>query len=122
MFTVLLGLRVGQVRIIFSIATSCFPNGPQVPQHLAYVELFSAFTQPNSNHGMYKIKRCFDHDDDQERQAIIIPITDILRSVHLFPKCGPVIPQEWMSSMVLDECREFYVNSWSDRHAYIIIQ
>jgi hypothetical protein len=71
---------------------------------------------------MYKIKRCFDRNDNSERQATIIPITDILRSVHLFPKCGPVIPREWMSATVIEECTEFYVNSWSDRHAYIIIQ
>ncbi|KAJ6605637.1 hypothetical protein B0H10DRAFT_1659135, partial [Mycena sp. CBHHK59/15] len=55
---------------------------------LAYVEWFSKFPRkPDPNHGMYKISRPVEH------AASIIPVSQIRRSVHLFPKFGPVTPR-----------------------------
>ncbi|KAJ7150608.1 hypothetical protein C8R46DRAFT_914692, partial [Mycena filopes] len=83
---------------------------------LAYVEWFSKFPRnPDPNHGMYKISR------PVERAASIIPVSQIRRSVHLFPEFGPVAPRDWTSNNVLERCSKFYVSPWSDRHAYITI-
>ena len=121
---ILPGLRVAQVRAVFSIpklaTASRLHRGTSVPTHLAYIELFSPFPpQPDRHHGMYRIKRCFDHG---QRSVAIVPVTEIERSAHLFPIFGPVAPREWSASTVLEQCLTFYVNLWSDRHAYITIR
>lgn len=98
-------------------AKSLLNRGVQAPQHLAYVEWFTAFpANPEPNHLMYKISRCVNRDGDH--LASIVPVSNIWRSVHLFPKFGPIAPREWKSSTVLDECRIFYVSSFLDRHTY----
>ncbi|KAG1896530.1 uncharacterized protein F5891DRAFT_958533, partial [Suillus fuscotomentosus] len=114
--------RVAQVRIIFTLtsqATAALFRTPGIlPTHFAYVEWFTPFGQPEANHGLYKISRLIRNG---ERLASIIDISDIRRSVHLIPKFGPVAPREWTSSTVLELCSTFFVNSFSDRHAYLTI-
>ncbi|KAJ7489503.1 hypothetical protein FB451DRAFT_1337209 [Mycena latifolia] len=113
------GYHVRQVRVVFSLTNrvldSIFPV-EKPPQHLAYVEWFSAFPSwLEPNHRMYKISQPI------ERVASIIPVANIRRSVHLFPQFGPVAPREWTSQNVLELCTKFYVSPWSDQHAYITI-
>ncbi|KAK7031890.1 hypothetical protein R3P38DRAFT_3313820 [Favolaschia claudopus] len=116
------GYRVGQVRVVFTLSDrvldSIFTdkNMERPPRYLAYVEWFSKFPRtPDSNHGMYKISRPAD------RIASIIPVSDIRRTVQLFPQFGPVAPREWTSQNVLELCNKFYVNPWSDRHCYVTV-
>lgn len=73
---------------------------------------------PNINHGMYSISRAL---QDGERQASIIPVRNICRSVHLIPKFGVVALREWTTSNVLDQCSTFFVNNFTDRDAYVTI-
>lgn len=118
--TPLAGYRVAQIRAVFSFKPrqlkTLFSPDRSPPQHLAYVEWFSAFSpQPEPHHLMYKIKRSLKNGD---RMASIVPVDNIRRSVHLIPKFGPVAPPEWTSSNVLERCPLFFVNSLSDRHIY----
>ncbi|KAJ7694726.1 hypothetical protein B0H14DRAFT_3100604 [Mycena olivaceomarginata] len=111
--------RVGRVRAVFSLSERVLNvvfTGPKPAKHLAYVEWFSKFPNaPDPNHKMYKISR------PVECTTSIIPVSNIRRSVHLFPQFGPVAPREWTSENVLDLCTKFYVSPWSDRHAYVTI-
>ncbi|KAJ7750301.1 hypothetical protein B0H16DRAFT_1843496 [Mycena metata] len=105
------GYRVGQVRCIFSIpekqVQQIFNAGITVPKYLVYIEWFTAFkSRPEPNHLLYKISRAENRDGD--RMSSIIPIDNIRRSVHLFPKFGLVAPREWTSSNVLEECATFF--------------
>ncbi|TFK53168.1 hypothetical protein OE88DRAFT_1626862 [Heliocybe sulcata] len=111
------GYRVAQVRLVFSLpsaaAASLFRRPP--PEHLAYVEWFSPFTRPDQNSGMYKVSRSI---RGGVRLASVIPASQIMRSVHLLPKFGPVVPREWSSSTVLDSAPAFFVNPYLDRHSF----
>ncbi|KIJ14108.1 hypothetical protein PAXINDRAFT_100326 [Paxillus involutus ATCC 200175] len=115
------GYRVGQVRTIFTIPQQArnliFGHANVgVPQHLAYVEWFTPFSpSPEPNHGMYKVTRSVVNG---ERLASIVPVANIRRSVRLIPKFGSVAPREWTSSNVLELCKTFFVNPFTDQHAY----
>jgi hypothetical protein len=67
---------------------------------------------------MYKVKCSL---KDRERLASIIPVTNIRQSAHLLPKFGPVAPQEWTSSNVLDLCTTFLINCTLDCHMYVTL-
>ncbi|KAI0055803.1 hypothetical protein BV25DRAFT_1815128 [Artomyces pyxidatus] len=119
------GSRVGRVRLVFRLSeaavTACFPPGVEVPTHLAYVEWFSKFKPgPEPNHLMYRITQAFDRETGL-RQASIIPVNRLVRSVHLIPRFGPHAPRDWTSANVLELCLAFYVNSFTDRHTYITV-
>ncbi|KAF8876086.1 hypothetical protein BD779DRAFT_1613361 [Infundibulicybe gibba] len=116
--------QVAQVRVVFSIPKNMlnrlFESGVIVPKHLVYVEWFTAFpTSPDPYHQLFKISRCFLPDGSY--LASIIPLANIFRSVHLFPKFGHAAPVQWASSNVLYECKDFYVNSHTDPHLYRVI-
>ncbi|KAH8102731.1 hypothetical protein BXZ70DRAFT_890478 [Cristinia sonorae] len=115
------GYRIARVRAIFSIRhkdrIALFGDASHdAPPFLAYVEWFTDFTNPVANLGLYKIKHSVDQDG--ERLASIISLDRIRRSTYLFPVFGALVPREWTSGNVLDECKTFYVDSFSDRHAY----
>ncbi|KAG2120459.1 uncharacterized protein F5147DRAFT_741494 [Suillus discolor] len=116
------GYHVAQVRVVFTLtshaAAALFRTPAKAPTHFAYMEWFTPFGQPEANHGLYKISHIIRNG---ERLVSIIDISDICRSVHLIPKFGPVVPHEWTSSTVLELCSSFFVNSFSDRHAYLTI-
>jgi hypothetical protein len=94
-------------------------DGTQDPtERLAYVEWFSKFTLPESDHGMHKLKRSVQAGG---RVASIIPVSSIRRSVHLFPKFGQEVPEDWTSDNVLEWCSTFYLNPFVDRNMYFIL-
>lgn len=107
------------MRLIFSIPNQAIPKifTPDAPpaQYLAYVEWFSAFTRPHAHHGLHQVKRSYQNGD---RLASVIPLKNIRRSVHLFPRFGKKKPSHWTSHNVLDLCDTFLVNIFSDRHAF----
>ncbi|KAF7377425.1 hypothetical protein MSAN_00164100 [Mycena sanguinolenta] len=120
---ILLGYRVAQVRVVFSIPAASlhnlFPPTISPPKHLAYVEWFSPFSsEPEPHHLLYKLKPSYKNG---ERLCSIIPVANIRRSIQLLPKFGPVAPKEWTSSNVLEQCPVFFANSLGDRHLYATI-
>ena len=113
-----LGYRIGRVRVIFSIPQQhvhgLFANA-KPPAQLAYIEWFTPFTQPDPNHGLYKISKAMKNG---LRHTSIIPLDHIRRTIQLFPSFGATVPEDWTSENVLDECTKFFVNSFTDRHTY----
>ena len=119
---------MAQVRLIFSFrdeATRERVFGAQAnkaPTHFAYVEWFSRFREnPEPWHGLHRVKRMIINNSRVEdtRAAAIVPVERIQRSVSLIPRFGRVLDPAWNADNVLEVCPEFYVNSFSDKHAYI---
>lgn len=93
-----------------------------VPDRLAYVEWFRPFpANPERHHLMYKISRAYRDAAQGFREASIVPLSSIKRSLDLYPVFGPVAPREWTSDNVLEECDCFYVNPFSDSYMYYMI-
>ena len=106
--------------MVFSLpdnVSELFSSQITPPEHLAYVEWFTAPRAPDPNHLLYKIRR---EMKNGARKASVIPVANIRRSAHLFPNFGPVAPRSWTSATVLETCETFFVNSTSDRHMYAI--
>lgn len=93
-----------------------FPNA-NLPEHLAYVHWFTPFSAtPDSSTGLYKVSHSI---RGGQREASVVPVSSIKRSIHLFPAFGRVAPREWTSTTVLEQCKVFYLNLFSDHHSYI---
>ncbi|KAG1743776.1 hypothetical protein EDD22DRAFT_982113 [Suillus occidentalis] len=119
-----LGVRVGQVRVIFSLPSKSVPllfsPTVKVPTHFAYIEWFEPFTSaPDRHHGLYKLSRSL---CGGEKVASIVPLANIVRSVHLMPNFGAVVPREWTSDTVLDHCNTFWLNSYIDRYTFSLFK
>ncbi|KAG2131435.1 uncharacterized protein EDB93DRAFT_1323215 [Suillus bovinus] len=88
----------------------------QIPSHLAYIEWFMPFrSTPDQCHRLYKLSRSF---RGGEELTSIVPLANIVRSVHLIPNFGAIVPQEWTSDTVLDDCNTFWLNSYLDRYTF----
>jgi hypothetical protein len=117
-----IGPRVAQVRVVFQIPNAAIPKvfplpETSVPTHLAYVEWFSAMsTTTDPRHMMQKVSRLTRRG---RRCADIIPADLILGSVHLIPRFGRVVPHEWNSFTVLEQCESFYLNPFKDLDTYL---
>ncbi|KAG2031147.1 hypothetical protein BDR03DRAFT_994793 [Suillus americanus] len=122
--TVLVNLGVNTVEVVFSLPSKSlpllFPPTVQVPSHLAYIEWFSPFAlAPDRHHSLYKVSRSF---LGGAKVASIVPLSKIVRSAHLLPNFGAVVPREWSSDTVLDDCDTFWLNSYLDRFTYCIFK
>ncbi|KAG2080267.1 hypothetical protein BD769DRAFT_1634235 [Suillus cothurnatus] len=112
-----LGFCISQIQAILSLPPKSiqllFPPTVSVPPHLAYIEWFTPFpSAPDRNNGLYKY----------DRVASIMPVGDIVHSVHLIPKFGDTAPREWKSETVLEDCNMFWLNSYIDRHTFLIFR
>jgi hypothetical protein len=120
---------VAQVRAIFKlpprVAEEFFPSGQGTdsPQHFAYIDWFTPFSaQPLSDSKFYKIWRCYQYHDTPPHcthDGTVIDVRSIYCSAHLIPQFGRSTPQEWTAFDVMDQCKTFYVNCFTDRHTYI---
>jgi hypothetical protein len=116
------GLQIAQIRVVFHLPTNAVPEvcpslDTSPATHLAYVEWFSPLARtPDAPHHMYQVSRLM---RDSERCAGIIPVDWVLCSIHLLPRFGPVVPREWNSFTVLDQCHNFYVNPFANFQSYV---
>ena len=116
------GLQIARVRVVFHLPKKTVhqvcPSLDTSPKtHLAYVEWFSPLTgTPGTPHLMHRVSRLMKNG---ECRMGIIRVDWILRSIHLLPSFGPVVPREWNSFTVLDQCQVFYVNPFTDVRSYI---
>jgi hypothetical protein len=115
-------LHVAQIRVVFCIsreaADHLFPHTINVPELLAYVEWFMPFwAAPEANYGLYKVSHSM---MGNSRLSSIVPIRNIVQSMHLIPLVGETIPHEWNSNMILDNCSDFLLNSFSDVRTYCL--
>ncbi|KAF8326774.1 hypothetical protein F5887DRAFT_899535 [Amanita rubescens] len=116
-------LRVAQIRAVFSISRTAmnllFPQSIYVPEIFAYVEWFSPFRPvPEANHKLFKVVRSLTRNNN--RLTSIIPVNNIVQSIHLFPLVAGSISRAWNSQTVLEECSSFLVNSFSDIRTYCL--
>ncbi|KAI0754751.1 hypothetical protein C8Q80DRAFT_1226925 [Daedaleopsis nitida] len=111
------GLHVARVRAIFRLPSL---YGPVTPHPVAYVEWFTPFrSQPDPDTGMFKVS----HSSHQgRRRASIIPINQIVRSVHLIPIWGKAVDKSWTTHNVLDKCRRFFVNPYLRHHDFVLFR
>lgn len=122
-FINLTGFCIGRIRCIFALPKEgidrWFP-GSFAHAHLAYVEWYTPFSRSafEANSKMYRISLLMSNGT---QKASITPISLITQSIHLFPKFGPVAPNAWKSSTVLNDISIFYVNPFSDRHQYATV-
>ena len=118
-----LGYHICRVRVVFSLPknslSDLFNPGIEVHEHLAYVQWFSPLSNPDPTHGLYKVSP--KKNTDGSFVCSIIPVANIRRSIHLFPRFGQFAPNEWSSTNVLDKCSTFFVNNFTDRHLYRIL-
>ena len=115
-------LHVAQIQVVFCIsheaAHHLFPHTINVPKHLAYVEWFTLFwAMPDANYSLNKILRSM---MGNSRMSSIVPIHNIVQSIHLIPLVGKNILREWHSSTILNNCSSFLLNSFSDIHTYCL--
>lgn len=118
-------LRIAQMRLIFGFSKTqrqkiFGEDEADFPKHFAYVEWFSRTpSNPGRYHGLKHIERTL---IDDERVVSILPLDRVKRSVSLIPRFGPRINHTWTADNILEVCAEFYVNSFSDKHAYITLR
>src|SRR5579872_2213526 len=91
----LLGLYVGQVKVIFSLP----PEYGMFKEPLVYVEWFTPLHQRDPSSGMYKVAPS---TRQRRRNASVIPILWVARSCHLIPQFGRAIPHSWRQDNVLE--------------------
>ena len=113
--------RVAQIRVVFSMNQAAqsylFQTRPP-PDYLAYVEWFTPFRrEPEPMSGMYRVARSY---LDNFWLVEVIPLTNIVQSIHLIPLPGENIPRSWRSSTILEECLKFVVNPFTDQRTYLM--
>lgn len=118
-----IGYRIARVRALFSLPPDIQrlrPESTRPDSHLAYLELFTAFTdeseQPSS---LYAVSKSY---HGGARKTIILPVRQIFRSCHLLPRYGTAVDRTWESATVLDQCHSFFLNAFSDHHMYLFVE
>jgi hypothetical protein len=104
----LVGLRVAQVRTIFTLPDHL--NTSRLPKKLVYIEWFSAFRAPDPISRRYSVSRSV---RQHSPVATIIPLTDIVATCHLAPKYGTRFGSTgtWTHDTALEVCPSFTLNT-----------
>ena len=114
------GLRVAQVRVIFTLPPQLCIPGINHPRVLAYVEWFNPFQVKDACTQLWTVSRSFRRGG--VRDSEIIPLDYIVQSCHLVPKFGKRASPEYTQDNVLETCRVFLLNCWIDLWFYCMIR
>jgi len=117
-----LGTRIGRLRVIFKLPEKIYGSWPSPSswpsEPLAYIEWFDKLKKTaEPYHDLYLVTKPLLLADGNPPGAII-PLSSIRQSCHLLPDFSNGVPSNWTTDTVLDNCRRFYLNSFSSKYAY----
>ncbi|KAG2100459.1 uncharacterized protein F5147DRAFT_813133 [Suillus discolor] len=101
------GMRVGQVRVIFTLPRQFGTYS----RALAYIEWFTPLREPDRSSGLHQLS-CSTRR--LHRNAAVIHIDEIARPCHLIPRMGQTVDRGWTSANVYESTSDFYLNSFID--------
>ncbi|KAF8597217.1 hypothetical protein BDV93DRAFT_479616 [Ceratobasidium sp. AG-I] len=107
--------RAGRVRALFTLPPRLQST---YSGRLAYVELFTRFTAPDSlAHGMHTVSQDL---KDGQRRGMIIPVEQLAMACHLAPRFSQIDTNVRLHSRVdtLSLCRNFYLNPFYNSFSY----
>ncbi|KAF8188308.1 hypothetical protein K438DRAFT_1907473 [Mycena galopus ATCC 62051] len=113
--TALAGLRVAQVRVLFTMPTY-YPAPFNTAGPLAYVEWFTPFSRPDPNSDLYVLRR-----STRRHQAYgeIIDMDRIARNCFLVPRSEQGLTDPaWTTENATELCSAFYFNPHLDTHTF----
>ncbi|KAI1782800.1 hypothetical protein LXA43DRAFT_1103400 [Ganoderma leucocontextum] len=107
------GLCAARVRAIFLLPSHL----GHYPHPLMYVQWFRPFRGPEPHSGLYTTSHS---TSNKMRRHSIVSANTLLRSCHcLIPKYGvDEVDHEWTTHNVLDECTDFFLNTYIDFHMF----
>jgi hypothetical protein len=117
--TALEGLRVAQVRVLFSFP-SYYPAPFDTAKPLAYIEWFTPFSRLEPGSDFYVVR----HSTRQRRPyAEIVELDRIARNCFLSPRSGAgKTDRRWTTEAVADLCPVFYFNPHLDLHTFCMLK
>jgi hypothetical protein len=109
-FCCLIGLRVGQIRLIFALPDYLRGRNLRLPKYNACIEWFSAFRAPNPDSNLFSVTRSRRNNAPVTE---IVPLDSIKSSCYLTPRFGTTYhPARWSSADVLEDCHSFTLNKY----------
>ncbi|KDR74234.1 hypothetical protein GALMADRAFT_70686, partial [Galerina marginata CBS 339.88] len=106
--TYLEGLRIAQIRVIFSLPHHL--RTPGLPVNLAYIEWFQPFRAPHADSGMYLVTRA---TRNHAPASDIISLDKIVSPCYLIPRFGTKYhPAHWDNTTILEECKSFFLDKY----------
>ncbi len=107
--TIQSGLSVAHVRLFFSFSFRQQMHSCALLTNFSYKG-----TASHSDTGMWVVYQ------EEEPQFRIVPLTHILRAVHLIPIYNDQVENDPLPSETLDKYSTFYVNKYVDHHSFEI--
>lgn len=107
------GIRVARVKCIFALT----PRFSYTAHRLVYLEWFRPLRRADPDTRLFSIQPA---TRNGQRQAEVVPLDDLLQSVHLIPKFGANKNPLWTPWNIFDICDQFYVNNWIDFHTFYL--
>jgi hypothetical protein len=106
----LIGLRVGQVRLIFALPDYLRGRDLTLPKYNACVEWFNPFRAPNADTQLFSVTRSHRINAPVTE---IVPLTSIASSCYLTPRFGTSYhPARWSSADIVEEYKSFTFNKY----------
>ncbi|KAL0565419.1 hypothetical protein V5O48_016604 [Marasmius crinis-equi] len=114
--TPLEGLRVALVRVLFTLP---FVFGVRTLHPLAYIEWYTPFGRPDPITSLITLKPS---TRNHHAHGEVLSVTQIVRNCHLTPFYGRAINHSWNSENVVEKCRVFNFNTYSDLHTFSMLK